>query len=307
MMINSIFSQKVSINSNLKFKSPNNNFVNATNKYEQSPQSDSINFKGRPPVDIPKIINNSNIFSGLTFATNLIKKLQSRAVFNSEVVAEIVNKQFPSVSVKPIQELEKLIPNASDYRAYSSSDIDSTFNRINLEMYVMSSKNANEIPELISDASHEYTHVSQELNENEDIILLKQASRSNRRVAETLRAVYESTFRVFDIKAMEYVPVVKEIEGNETIDNHLRLIVRQLLQQLAQEEDPTHMHDFLSAYSEPESLITDVKRYCQQKATKEKEAYATEYALAQLLDRNDEGYKRALEYFSNLADAFGGK
>lgn len=308
MKINPII-QKNFINKNgFKLNNRNNYPVEKHNKLERIPKCDVVSFKSRMPADINKILDNVNTAKSLEFAKNLMQELSNLGICSFQVLAKVANKQFPNIAVKPIQELAKIIPNAEVYRAYSSSDIDSAFKRIDINMYIGLPKTIREIPEFISDASHEYTHISQNFNDIEDINLLKEISKGNRNVAETLRGIYESTFRVFDTNALQYVPIVKEKEGNKLIDSHVNSLISQFLEQIRNEDDPTHIYNILEAYSNHTDLISDVKRYSAIKAKQEKEAYATEYALVNALGLNDGFAKRqVVEFFSNLEDAFNGK
>jgi len=306
-MINRLYNQKIAVNNNFQSKNTNNNFIKLSKKNKNNYQADTISFKARPPVDLQELGNSINVVHGINFAFNLVNKLNQGANFSVQLLSQLINKQFANVTVKSMQELGKIIPNASDYRAYSTSNFDSAFKRIDLNMYVMTPKSPHEIPELVSDAAHECTHISQALNQKDDIEILKKVSKSNRRVSETLRSLYDSTFAVFDVNAISYIPIVQKKEGDKVIDSHVKHFIGQLLRQINEKEDKTLIDDFLSVYSKPEAVIPHVKQYCGYRAIQEKEAYATEYVFAGLSGRPNSHYYKAVEFFSNLADAFKGK
>lgn len=304
--INSIVQEKTFKNNNIRLRSCNNNSINRENVLERNPQRDSVSFKGLTPVAFGEILKNINTTNSLSFAQKLIKKMYESRVCNFQMIAEVVKMQFPAVAVKSMQELAKVIPDSAKYRAYSSFELSPSFERIDLNMYLKLPDDRHEIPLFVSDASHEYTHLSQHFREVDDIEILKNVSGGNRSIAETLVAIYESTFSTLDTNALTYLPIVKRKDGFKVIDEHVKGIVSSFLEQISNEADPMHMQNVLEVYSNHSNLIFDVKRYCALKSRREKEAYATEYLISKVLGQNNSDvYKQTVEFFADLEDALG--
>lgn len=303
MRINSIAQYFGNNTLNPKVKKTSSDYKN--NSLERVPQQDCISFSGIKPIDMSEVLTNPNSKNALRFAQNLIKDIYENAVCSLGTVAKVLHEQYPNVSVRPIHELANEIPNYQDYKAYLSSDIDSDFKVISQQMFLGLPKTADDIPDFISDAAHECTHISQELNSGEDTAILKKASGGDKKVAQTLRAIFDATFRVFDTNALMYSEKIKEPNGTDIISQHTDHIVKQLLTQMNNEEDTTHIKDVVAAYSDIDDLILDTKKYCAFRAKKEKEAYATEYAISVGLERNNsKNFELATEFFADLENAF---
>lgn len=304
MKISPINNENYAKNSNLKSKSCANNFISRQNKLERSFQRDSVNFMSRP-IEVEKILDNKNTGKGLKIAKEVLTEICSSGSFSLKSLEKIVQKNHLNSEVRPMKELGHSIPNAEFYKAYSSSNFDEAFNRIDFKMYIDMPKSRQEIPAFISDVSHECTHLSQDFNSAEDISIIKQASKGDRPIAETLKELYECSFNAFGANIPTYMSVIKEKDGRNLINSHLKSNVRQLLSQIVNGKDPKRENHILSVYSNVDDLIFDVKHYCGLKSKQEKEAYATEYALSKRLNpRNSNNYKEAVQFFSDLEDAF---
>ncbi|MBR1617952.1 hypothetical protein IJ670_07365 [bacterium] len=152
-------------------------------------KKDTVSFKSKDNLS-------SNINQGVDLGSEIYAKLKTSGGFN---VINFFSKKEKNISVLPIHELYRTIPDAEDYDAYVMWDIkDNSFQKPKMFVANAPKRNSDASKMLYSmTVAHEYTHIRQILN-GDETKFLKTLSSQNPRYVKSVIALGDAVFKFFD-------------------------------------------------------------------------------------------------------------
>lgn len=325
--------------SNLPNYKINNSFNKRPNKLERMPNCDVVSFSSSRP-------RSGKLKPNVQNAVNFSDEVMT-LVLNGDTsikgIESVAAKYINDITVCPMSELNKIIPDAQNYSAFFFSKLGQDFKPSANEIYVTVPKPDCDKTELMlfaMNAAHEFTHAEQ-VQSLDTFNQLKALSKGDYDYANALMGIGDNIFSYFDtimqstvvkpvienkvdlIKLRKYGLIVPQkanvnrqmlpfslgLRTEQELKVQLRRFFDMYFSKVMKyiEQNQPEVMDMLPDNESYESIKKKLKAYCALKAEGEKEAYTTESEVAKKVMGIDStlNIDAFTMYYDVLAKAFG--